>query len=173
MIFVRHPVTAAAPGLCYGRLDVEVSEVGGRQIVELLEVLPQQRAIVSSPAIRCATLASAIAERDRLSVIQDLRLQEMDFGAWEGCAWDVLPRDQTDHWAADPWDRAPPGGETFSAMFDRVAEALATAPPDALVVTHAGVIRAARMILGGASFDQVFSEAVPYCTPITIIEERL
>ncbi len=171
MIFLRHPVTAAAPGLCYGRLDVEVSEAGGRQIQEALEKLPQQTAIVSSPARRCTLLASAIASRDGVSVIQDLRLQEMDFGEWEGGAWNVLPRNQTDHWAEDPWDRAPPGGETFAEMFDRVADALASVPQDALIVTHAGVIRAARMILGGATFDEVFSEAVPYCTPIQIIEQ--
>lgn len=173
MMFLRHPVTAAATGLCYGRLDVEVSEAGGRQIAEVLEKLPRQSAIVSSPAGRCTTLASAIASRDGLSVIQDLRLQEMNFGEWEGCAWSMLPRDQTDHWAEDPWDRAPPGGETFSEMFDRVTDALAAAPPEALIVTHAGVIRAARMILGGASFDAVFSEAVPYCAPIQIIEMPL
>ena len=55
----------------------------------------------------------------------------------------------------------------------RVADGLAAAPKNALIVTHAGVIRAARMILGGASFDAVFSEAVPYCTPIQIIEQPL
>lgn len=66
MMFLRHPVTAAAPGLCYGRLDVEVSEAGGRQIREVLEKLPRQTAIVSSPARRCTTLALAIASRDSI-----------------------------------------------------------------------------------------------------------
>ncbi len=48
----------------------------------------------------------------------------------------------------------------------RVAEALAETPQGAVVVTHAGPIRAARMILTGAGFAQVFAEPVPHCTPI-------
>lgn len=168
MIFVRHPVTAAAQGLCYGRLDVELSEAAGAQIAALLDTLPAQSAILSSPARRCATLASAIASRDGASLMQDPRLQEMNFGAWEGCGWATLPREQTDFWAEDPWNRAPPGGETFSEMFDRVADALVLAPPDALIVTHAGVIRAARMILDDASFDTVFAEPVPFCEQIVM-----
>jgi alpha-ribazole phosphatase len=62
---------------------------------------------------------------------------------------------------------APPGGETFAALHARVADALAGIAEGTLVVCHAGVIRAARMILTGASFETAFAEKVPFCEPLT------
>ncbi|MEM7669600.1 MAG: histidine phosphatase family protein, partial [Pseudomonadota bacterium] len=71
-------------------------------------------------------------------------------------------------WAEDPLNTAPPDGETFAALVLRVEAALADLVPGTVVVTHAGPIRAARMILTGAGFEQVFAEQVPYAAPIRI-----
>lgn len=177
MIFLRHPRTVAAPGTCYGRLDLDCGPGVGEAIAALLETLPAATSVLSSPARRCRLLADRIGARDGVPVIADSRLHELDFGAWEGSAWAAIDRAESDRWAADPFTVAPPGGETFAALHARVAAALAEAPEGAVVVTHAGVIRAARMILTGVSFDAVFAEAVPYCAPIrlgrTDIQERL
>ena len=168
MIFVRHPAAAAAPGTCYGRLDLDCGPGAEEAVVALLTALPPASAVLSSPARRCRLLADRIAARDGVDVVADVRLHELDFGDWEGLPWSAIDRAESDRWAAAPMTVAPPGGETFAAMQARVAAALADAPEGAVVVTHAGVIRAARMILEGASFEAVFAQPVPYCTPLRL-----
>ncbi len=66
----------------------------------------------------------------------------MHFGAWEGRAWDAIPRGELDAWAADVAGYAPPGGESPQVMQRRVLEFIVSLQvPEAIVVTHAGVIR--------------------------------
>lgn len=168
MIFLRHPPAAAAPGLCYGRLDLDCADGADAMIGALLAALPPASAVLSSPARRCRVLADRIAMRDGLRVAEDERLWELDFGTWEGRQWSAIPRTESDPWAADPERIAPPGGETFAALRARTAAALADAPAEAVIVTHAGVIRAARMIQSGTSFAEVFAAPVPYCAPIPL-----
>jgi alpha-ribazole phosphatase len=168
MIFLRHPATAVAPGICYGRLDVPPGPGAPAEIARALALLPRVPAVISSPACRCRVLAEPIAARDGVALTIDPRLQELDFGRWEGLAWDATERAESDLWAANPQGTAPPGGETFAALIARVTAALAEAPADAAIVTHAGVIRAARMILAGESFAAVFAAPVPHCEPIRI-----
>ena len=165
MIFLRHPTPSAPKGLCYGRLEVGLSVVAADEIRATVPRVPEGRPILSSPARRCHALARALGP-----VQYDARLLEMHFGAWEGQLWDAIPRRQSDPWAANPWDVAPPGGERFKDLMARVEAALDTAPPDAIIVTHAGVIRAARMLVAGESFETVFAVAVPYATPVPLGE---
>ncbi len=168
MIFLRHPAAAVAPGTCYGRLDLGPAPGAEAEIAQALTLLPPVAAVLSGPARRCRILAERIAARDGVPAVIDDRLQELDFGRWEGRRWDAIDRAESDPWAADPVSVAPPGGETFAALTRRVAAALADAPAEATIVTHAGVIRAARMILGGESFAAVFAAPVPHCTPIRL-----
>lgn len=175
MIFIRHPAVAAA-GTCYGHLDLDCAPGAEDAIRVLLTELPPVRALRSSPALRCRLLADRIATRDRVPAVLDARLRELDFGEWEGRSWSAIDRAESDRWAADPVSNAPPGGETFASLLARVTEALAETPPGAVVVTHAGPIRAAGMILTGASFAEVFARPVPHCTPIRmghLTQERL
>lgn len=169
MILIRHPRPDVAPGICYGRLDLGLPPEASDEISGALSALEPACVVVSSPARRCLALAEALAARDGVRVRIDERLHELDFGAWEGIAWDAIDRRASDPWAADPWTVAPPGGETFAALHARVAGALADAPPGAVLVTHAGPIRAARMILGGESFAAVFAAPVPHARPVQLV----
>jgi alpha-ribazole phosphatase len=84
----------------------------------------------------------------------DRRLLELDFGEWEGCAWDDVPRIALDAWAADPWGFAPPGGETGAALVGRTRSfATEIATGDHVVVSHGGPLKVLRHILRGASID--------------------
>lgn len=168
MIFLRHPAAAVAPGTCYGRLDLAPGPEAESDVARALALLPPVIALHTGPARRCRMLADRIAARDGVPALVDERLQELDFGGWEGRRWDAIERTESDPWAADPWRLAPPGGETFAALSARVGAALAEMPPGAVVVTHAGVIRAARMLLVGDGFDAVFAAPVPHCTPIRL-----
>ena len=168
MIFLRHPKPRIAPGTCYGRLDIPLTETAAAEIASAIKRLPRVTRLITSPAQRCRRLADGIARFHGLDPTIDPRLAELDFGAWEGRPWTRIPRSESDPWAADPWTIAPPGGERFADLHARVTDALTDAPPEATIITHAGVIRAARMILQQASFAQVFAAKIPYATPIPL-----
>ena len=171
MIFLRHPTPDAPPGLCYGRLDLAPGAGAGAEIARALKLTPPAARVMASPARRCRGLAEALAARDGVAVELDDRLWELDFGAWDGRRWCDIPRAESDPWAADPWHLAPPGGESFGALHVRIAAALAGTGPGAVRVSHAGPIRAARMILTGASFEAVFAKPVPCATPSRLARE--
>ncbi|MEM1343607.1 MAG: histidine phosphatase family protein [Pseudomonadota bacterium] len=168
MIFLRHPRPLVASGLCYGRLDVEEGPRAGVEIATALARTPPVAHVLASPARRCRRLAERLAARDGAPLTVEPRLWELDFGAWEGRLWTEIDRRQSDPWAEDPWTQAPPGGERFADLYARTAAVLAEAAPGTALVTHAGVIRAARMILTGADFKTVFATPVPYAEPLSI-----
>jgi alpha-ribazole phosphatase len=110
--------------------------------------------VIASPLTRCRKLAAAIAAARGLPLKIDPRWREMSFGAWEGTAWDAIPRDALDAWAANFRHYADHGGESVFLLESRVRAALADTPEDALVVTHHGCIKAALAIRGqGAGWD--------------------
>ncbi|MEM7508402.1 MAG: alpha-ribazole phosphatase family protein [Pseudomonadota bacterium] len=171
MIFLRHPRPKVAAGICYGRLDVPLRPGAAAEIAGTLKTLPKVSRVISSPAQRCRRLADAIGRFHGVEVEADPRLWELNFGAWEGQRWDMIDRGESDPWAADPMHVAPPGGETFAKLLARVEAALKNIPPDAAVVTHAGVIRAAKMLLTGAAFEAVFAERIPYARSLYLMRE--
>jgi len=171
---MRHPRVDAA-GLCYGRHDPALVPGWEAQADAALPRLAEARRIVSSPAVRCLRLARRLAERLGATLEVDARLAEMHFGAWEALRWDAIPRDAFDVWARDPVRLAPPGGERFGALQLRArlaadaAEARAEeedAP--AVIVSHAGPIRALRMAREGLSFREAFDWQTPYAAPIPL-----
>ena len=137
LYLVRHPQPKIDPGICYGSLDVEAENA--QAVAERLRTeLPPGLPVWSSPLRRCRDLA----ERLHPAPVFDARLQEMDFGAWEGRPWDAIPRAEIDAWAADVAGYAPPGGESPHALQRRALEFVAgLAVAEAVIVTHAGVIR--------------------------------
>lgn len=151
---MRHPAPDIAPGLCYGRLDVGLSAAGHTALAAMRMTLATAGIgkVVTSPARRCLLLAQAIAPTPLI----DPRLQELDFGAWEGVAWDTVPRAALDAWAADPLAFAPPDGETGAALIERVGRAVAAllaAGEDCIVVTHGGPLRLLPALLRGQPPD--------------------
>lgn len=87
-------------------------------------------------------------------------------GAWEGRRWDEFRGPESEAWALDPWRQRPPGGESGQEFWARVArlraEFLALKLDRAVIVTHAGVIRAWRGLAEGRPLDAVMREPVPF-----------
>jgi alpha-ribazole phosphatase len=150
---VRHARPEGVAGLCYGRSDVRPDEAETRRAAgslraslpaDVLETAP----IYSSPLARCAALARELVPA-RVAVSTP-ELLELDFGSWEGSAWNDVPRAEVDEWARDPWGYAPGGGESahcallrFQAWANRLwDEGNATV----IAVTHAGLMRLALSI---------------------------
>jgi alpha-ribazole phosphatase len=164
---VRHGRPQGAEGLCYGRRDVlvnveETSRVArglrARLPRDVLEAAP----IHSSPLARCSALARELT-LTRAAVLCE-QLLELDFGSWEGSAWNDVPRAELDAWARDPWAYAPGGGESaasaslrFQAWANRLeGEGNATV----VAVTHAGLIRVA--LSAGSADPCGLSLSIPY-----------
>lgn len=152
IILIRHTEPAIAPGICYGALDVPVRMPYAPTVVHLtqtLEMLLTEGTLatvptrwLASPAQRCTSLASQLATQ---GAEIEPALREIDFGEWEGLAWDTIPRAELDAWAADVMRYRGHGGESAATMHARVtrwADSLPLADTRTLaVVTHAGVIR--------------------------------
>lgn len=156
MWLVRHAQPLIAPGVCYGALDVPADPEATRQAAQLLaQRLPINALVCASPLLRCQQLVQALqALRPDLSYQTEARLAEMNFGSWEGQRWDVLPPEALDAWMADFWQHRVGGGECVADFMARIAQvwdaATACLPGVAQVwLTHAGVIRAVRLIASG------------------------
>lgn len=173
LVLIRHAPLPDLAGVCYGRLDPApgVLEASGlarlrAEIAPLIDDAP----CLSSPARRCRELAAALHPAPRL----DPRLLELDFGAWEGRAWEDLPREELDAWAADPLHYAPGRGESVAAMRRRVLawrdelrdELRQSGASTALCVTHAGVIKLLLAAARGLAPADWLGLAVPYATPL-------
>ncbi|GAA0294911.1 alpha-ribazole phosphatase family protein [Rhodovulum strictum] len=150
LILVRHTAPDVAPGTCYGRLDLSPGPRFAEEAAAILATLPPVSRVLTSPLIRCRALAEHVGAARGLPVEVAPGLIEIDFGTWEGIAWDAVPRAELDAWAADFWHARPHGGESVAIFTARVAEALAGlgAAQDWLAVTHAGLMRAALHLLG-------------------------
>lgn len=137
---IRH-APALHGGALAGRRDVAADLGDGARVAALRAALGLQARVISSPARRCIQTTGALFPG--MDFAQDTRLWEQDFGAWEGVAFDALP-DLGPLCRADLAAHCPPGGESFNDLCTRVWPALReiASKGDAVIVAHAGVIRA-------------------------------
>ncbi len=154
---VRHARPLIAPGVCYGALDVPADADATQQAVSgLAQRLPTGATVLVSPLLRCRQLGHALQGlRPDMRFDTEQRLAEMNFGDWEGQRWDALSPELFDAWTSDFWRHRVGGGECVAEFMGRVGEvwdaAMAASVADVAQVwlTHAGVIRAARLIASG------------------------
>jgi len=141
---IRHTQTAGDTGLCYGQSDIALADSFPDEMAALHNKLPEfdDCKVYSSPLSRCLQLAETFSD----TVTTDPRLQELDFGDWEGKNFDDIEADVLQHWMDNFVTAAPPNGENFENLYQRAGdfwqELLATDAEQVLVITHAGVIRA-------------------------------
>lgn len=143
---VRHTRPALEGTPCYGRLDADLLPGWREEVAALPGRLPADAVVISSQDRRCQQLAQLLASRSGREPRIEERLQELDFGAWEGLAWADIAHSERVHWAKDVWHRSPPGGETYAALHTRVSAAwqalLLTDADQAVIVGNAGPLRA-------------------------------
>jgi alpha-ribazole phosphatase len=99
-------------------------------------------------------LADALSDMcPQLKPQTETRLREMDFGKWEGVAWDAIPLAVMQAWTDDFGEHRFGGVESANQVLVRVAELWAAArqhPDEPQVwITHAGVARAVRLLSQG------------------------
>jgi len=140
------------------------------RLEELANWLRDERVslVFTSPLLRAKLTADYILGGD--AVITDDRLREWGLGQWQGMRYEDV-RAHYPGWFNDRdiWDATitPPGGEAFSEVESRVRSFLSdlnSDTPRAAVVTHNGIIRMMRYVLGEVGAENLF--AVPE-TPLT------
>src|SRR5207302_3360680 len=128
LILVRHcEPEEDARGLCYGRLDIGLSDAGREHAKRLAAGLARLEwdAVYASPRVRARETAHAVAAaRD---VLVDEGLRELDFGELEGRSYDEIAASDPELYRA--WMERPttvrfPGGESFADLKARALKSL-------------------------------------------------
>jgi ribonuclease H / adenosylcobalamin/alpha-ribazole phosphatase len=128
-VLLRHGQTPMSVQKRYaGRSDVPLTDLGVRQAVAAAKRLASAGldVIVTSPLRRAVRTAEEVAAATGAPVVADEGFRETDFGAWEGLTFaEVRERWPAEMaaWLADP-AVAPPGGESFTEVSERVTPAL-------------------------------------------------
>jgi len=166
LILVRHTRPALAEGICYGRMDLDLAPTWPQEFEQCLAQVPTADSILSSPSARCLRLAQALARRDGVDFQVDDRLLELNFGSWEGRAWDEIPRDSIDEWVADAVDYAPGDGESLRTLWLRVLEfreeVLRRLPGSAVLISHHGPLRALAAQNAGQSMETLMAYQIAW-----------
>ncbi|OBF65512.1 bifunctional RNase H/acid phosphatase [Mycobacterium sp. 852002-51971_SCH5477799-a] len=139
LLLLRHGQTELSVQRRYsGRGNPALTELGRRQADAAARYLAQRggiSAVFASPLQRAYDTAAAAAKALGLDVTVDDDLIETDFGSWEGLTFaEAAERDPELHgrWLRDT-STAPPGGESFDAVADRVSRVR-----DRIVATQRG-----------------------------------
>ncbi|MEX3583014.1 MAG: alpha-ribazole phosphatase [Burkholderia sp.] len=173
LVLIRHPALAVEAGICYGASDLPLAGEATAEAAAIVARLRTARlvwpeAILASPLQRCASVAQEIGALAARPVRLDVRLREIDFGTWEMRRWDEIGTAALDRWQSDLMGAREHGGESAAQFVARVESfalpfaASLTKEATAIVVTHAGVIRALASLWLGVSLDSLLTGAIAY-----------
>ncbi|MFT5721786.1 MAG: alpha-ribazole phosphatase [Motiliproteus sp.] len=183
---------ACSDGKIYrGRTDSPLSSRGWTQMRAVMASSHSSgwQSVYSSPLQRCLLPARQLTERLGVSLHEEPRLRELDFGAWDGQlqqrVWQQQQSQVLAFWQ-DPIAHPPPGSESIRSLQQRVAAQLlqwlmdkelmdkelmdqgsedgAGPPKDSrlLCITHGGVIRTLLCQLLGMSITAAQSLSIDY-----------
>lgn len=147
----RHPRPDDVAGRCVGRTDVGVDRRKAKRLAHRVRARRRRDngplVVWTSPLKRAHDVGVWLARWGWQHRV-DQRLSELDFGIWDGQAWNAIGAAAVDVWCADFEAHAPGGGEPLAALLARCRDFLheRLSEGDALlsVVGHAGWINAAR-----------------------------
>lgn len=133
-----------------GATDDPLTAEGWRQMETAVAGDTRWQRIYTSPLTRCRDFARMLGARLAVPVHEDVRLQELGYGVWEGLTPEEIRRqdpDQLTRFFNDPFAHQPAGAEPLAEFLRRVLAAWQdiqhrSAEERALVVAHAGTLRA-------------------------------
>lgn len=172
----RHPRPAGVAGRCIGRTEVMVDARKAKRLAHRILRRARQdngpRVVWTSPLQRSAAVGRWLARWGWQHHV-DARLSELDFGVWEGRAWEAIGQAAIEAWT-DAFDtHAPGGGESVGELMARCEAFLAECAQQRVhVVGHAGWINAARRVVAGLPPPALASQwpmAVPYGAAVTLL----
>ncbi|MFP6743017.1 MAG: histidine phosphatase family protein [Alphaproteobacteria bacterium] len=168
--WVRHAPAFRVNGGIYGNDDVPCDTTDAESFRGLARLLPEDAIWVTSHLSRTKLTAAAIVDGGAVGPepMVEQGLGEQGFGDWQGMTHAEVeaanPEIYHKFWLA-PADHAPPGGESFVDVIDRVRTVVERMTVDhggrdIIAVAHGGTIRAALAIALGVEADR----ALPFCT---------
>ena len=151
--WIRHAPVIDGGGRLYGQEDLDCDVSERARFEALAAMLPADAVWFATPLSRTRKTLRAIADagaHNPQPVLIEPFLEQY-FGDWQGLRWDEMEARDPDGYAAfwqDPSGNAPPGGERFAAVIDRVGPAMERlssehAGRDIVCVAHGGSIRGA------------------------------
>lgn len=143
---------------CYlGHQDSPLTVTGNEQVAIAAEQLRKQirekstARLYTSDLGRCVQTAAIVGRALGLEPELDSRLRELNFGQWDGKTYEEImsSRNRTflESWYKDPFENAPPEGETLNELGQRVDEwveqtmASVHTNETIIIVSHGGPIR--------------------------------
>ena len=171
LYYVRHGETDFnREGRLQGRRDTPLNAHGRQQAAEcgvLLRALfvrdhrqAQDLKYVSSPLKRARETMEILRATLGLQAHDyeiDARLIEIAYGEWEGLTLQEIEMRDASVLSArerDKWDFAPPGGESYRELANRIDSWYKSLTADTVVAAHGGGVRALMAILNIVSEEQ-------------------
>lgn len=171
LYYVRHGETDYnRQGRLQGRRDTSLNAHGRRQAAECGVLLgdlfardrrqAQDLKYVSSPLKRARETMGILRATLGLQAHHyeiDARLMEIAYGEWEGLTLQEIERRNASVLSArerDKWDFAPPGGESYRELTDRIGNWYKSLTADTVVAAHGGGVRALMAISNIVSEEQ-------------------
>lgn len=168
--FVRHAPVVKKPGHVPPSDPPIIDQPYALQAITGL--LPQSADWHVSPMRRAQQTAALLSPRlSPASMHQDSRLAEMEFGAWADRpvtdVWEEIKDGPLHNWSFVTAGTTPPDGGSFIDLISQLRgwmDELATSftPSPRIIVTHAGVIRAAICIAMAAEPEHAVGIPVPH-----------
>jgi len=170
LYLVRHAPTAANVGHVFmGQQDVPALAVEHPERYRVPLVRP--RVVYTSPLSRALSAVDVLFPDE--AAVPDNRLLERAGGVWEGLAQATIRERWPDSYVDGSLNpRAiPSDGESLEDLQGRVSAFLDWLPTpgpeaDVYAVTHNGWIRVALWLRGDFTTEHLFTESVPFLTPI-------
>ena len=118
-------------------------------------------------------------ERDpffcRIEIIFDDRLMEVNFVDWELKPWFAINEDELNTWMGDFVTIAPPNGESYVQLIERVNTAfdaiVKASGKDKIIVAHGGVIRAIVSKIKQIALKDSFNIKIPYSHVVKLVKD--
>lgn len=167
LYFVRHGETEHNKNkYYYGSLDVKLTEKGilqAERATELLKDIKFDKVFVSERK-RAVKTAEILLKSRQYNLTKDARINEMNFGAFEGKSYEKIQELYPKEWKTwcEDWKNAsPPGGESYVEFYHRIKsfmdDIIKLDEDNVLIVTHSGVIRSIYCYVLDGNLDYFWS----------------
>jgi alpha-ribazole phosphatase len=142
---IRHTTPDIIKGLCYGQLDVDVTNSFGQEADAIKKILEDEQCenIFSSDLQRCTKLAKYLFDAKYIKYNE--RIREINCGAWEGMLWNDIPEQELMPWMNNFVETPTKNGESYLDLYKRLIsvwlEHTEEYDNNFTWVVHGGVIR--------------------------------
>lgn len=164
---IRHTAPDIAKGVCYGYTDIPLLPSFEAETQAIFPSIPNSiEVIYTSPLSRCKRLAYKLSESKNVSVQEDARLKELNFGTWEMQRWDDIDSTLLLKWMSNYEEECCPNGESYRQLVNRVDNFLATLSQTdykrIAIVTHGGVIKAMHALINKLTLKDAMARHAVY-----------